>query len=243
MGWNSASARKSGNTNRIRVRVKNGVRETMTAGGKNAETLPQQFFHRDTVTVARELIGTTLCRRLDDGTILSGAIVEVEAYTQDDPACHAFRGKTKRCEVMFGPGGFAYVYFIYGMYNCLNVVTEIEGTAGAVLIRAVSSEGTNGPGKLCRAWAIDRTHNGVDLMNAESPLWLVRGERVPDEQIDITRRIGLSVAQEQLWRFSVKNHPDVSGARRGSRRAKPVGSNTSSRGTRTPSRTSRTGGR
>jgi DNA-3-methyladenine glycosylase len=178
-----------------------------------AVTLPPEFFERNTVEVARELLGTFLCRRLPDGSILQGRIVEVEAYTHDDPACHAFKGKTPRCEVMFGPGGFSYVYFIYGMYNCLNVVTEVDGLAGAVLIRAIAGEGTDGPGKLCRQWKIDRSHNGLNLMDSKSEIWLAKGESIPDEQVIVTRRIGLSVAQDQLWRFAAKDHPSVSGSR------------------------------
>lgn len=177
------------------------------------ETLPHEFFLRDTVTVARELLGTVLCRRLADGSILHGRIVETEAYTQDDPACHAYKGKTPRCEVMFGPGGFAYVYFIYGMYNCLNVVTEIAGKPGAVLIRAVAGDGTNGPGKLCRRWEIDRSHNGSNLMDTWSPIWIAKGVSLPDEKVLITERIGLSVAQEKLWRFAELGHPSVSGSK------------------------------
>lgn len=177
------------------------------------DTLPVEFFTRGTLDVARDLLGTFLCRRLNDGTVLSAAIVETEAYTEDDPACHAFRGRTSRCEVMFGPGGFAYVYFIYGMYHCFNVVTEAENTAGAVLIRAVAADGGNGPGKLCRAWEIDRSINGTNLMEKDSPIWIARGTRLTDEDIAITPRIGLSVAVENLWRFTVKGHPSVSGPR------------------------------
>ncbi len=163
--------------------------------------------------MARDLLGTFLCRRLKDGTVLSGAIVETEAYTEDDPACHAFRGKTSRCEVMFGPGGFSYVYFIYGMYHCFNVVTEAENTAGAVLIRGVAADGANGPGKLCRAWSIDKSLYGANLMDSTSPIWIAKGTSVSDKDIAITPRIGLSVAVENLWRFTVKGHPSVSGPR------------------------------
>lgn len=177
------------------------------------QTLPRKFFERNTVEVARQLLGTVLCRRMGDGSILQGQIVEVEAYTQDDPACHAFKGKTPRCEIMFGPGGFSYVYFIYGMYNCLNVVTEVDGVPGAVLIRGVAAEGTNGPGKLCRQWGIDRTHNGLNLMDPASEIWLAKGVSIPDDDVIITQRIGLSVAQERMWRFAVKDHPSVSGTR------------------------------
>jgi DNA-3-methyladenine glycosylase len=186
---------------------------TVLTNSKLRETLPASFFERDTVQVARDLLGTLLCRRLEDGTILHGAILEAEAYTHDDPACHAFRGKTSRCEVMFGPGGYAYVYFIYGMYFCLNVVTEEDGIAGAVLIRAVDTPGGNGPGKLCRQWGIDRLQNGVNLMDSQSPVWLAKGTRLANKEVEITTRIGLSVAKEQLWRFTAKGHPGVSSQR------------------------------
>ncbi len=196
---------------------------TVLTNSKLKETLPASFFERDTVQVARDLLGTLLCRRLEDGTILYGAILEAEAYTHDDPACHAFRGKTSRCEVMFGPGGYAYVYFIYGMYFCLNVVTEEDGIAGAVLIRAVDTAGGNGPGKLCRQWGIDRSQNGVNLMDSQSPVWLARGTRLADTDVEITTRIGLSVAKEQLWRFTAKGHPGVSGQRKKRVKSKPPG--------------------
>ncbi len=174
------------------------------------KTYPSAFFARPTLTVARELLGARLCRRLPDGTVLEAAIIETEAYTRDDPACHAFRGKTPRCAVMFGPPGHAYVYFIYGMYNCLNVVTEPEGTAGAVLIRALDGKDTNGPGKLCRHWSITGADNGANLLSPESGLWLTRGSAVTDDQVLITPRIGISVATDYHWRFLVKDHPHVS---------------------------------
>ncbi len=194
--------------------VKKAKSAIQPANRLHERTLQPDFFERDTLLVAKELIGARLWRRLDDGQILSGCIVEAEAYTEDDPACHAFRGKTRRCEVMFGPGGYAYVYFIYGMYNCLNVVTEPEGKPGAVLIRAVGAPGANGPGKLCREWGIDRSMNGVNLMCSQSPLWLTRGDEIGEDFIDITPRIGLSVAQERLWRFALRGHASVSGSKR-----------------------------
>ena len=137
--------------------------------------LQQDFFARPTLTVAQELLGKVLVRDID-GQRLSGRIVETEAYIgPDDTACHASKGRTPRTEVMFGPGGFAYVYFIYGMYHMLNFITEQEDFPAAVLIRAIEPlEGvehmrthrnnpmpeanlTNGPGKLCQALG---EHNG-----------------------------------------------------------------------------------
>ncbi len=170
----------------------------------------EDFFSRPTLEVAPELLGAILCRRLPGGEILSAAIVEVEAYTADDPACHASRGITKRCEVMFGRSGQTYIYFIYGMYNCLNVVTEPDGIAGAVLIRAIDINGGNGPGKLCKTLDINRTHNAINLMDSSGELWLVKGQAPAKNEIACSERIGISLAQERLWRFFIKDHPQVS---------------------------------
>ncbi len=170
----------------------------------------ESFFSRPTLKVAPDLLGAILCRRLAGGEILHAAIVEVEAYTADDPACHASRGKTKRCEVMFGPAGQSYVYFIYGMYNCLNVVTEPDGIAGAVLIRAIDIDGGNGPGKLCKTLAIDRTHNNINLMDPAGELWLVKGKKVKKSEMACSARVGISQAQDRQWRFYLKDHPQIS---------------------------------
>ncbi len=172
--------------------------------------LTRDFFARPTVSVAPDLLGVQLVRTFTGGEILRAPIVEVEAYTEDDPACHAFRGITDRCRVMFGPPGFAYVYFIYGMYFCLNVVTENDGTPGAVLIRALGISGADGPGKLCRLWNIDKTQNGVDLLDPSSPLYLEAGIKYGARQISVTERIGINVAVERPWRFFVTDHPHVS---------------------------------
>lgn len=181
---------------------------------KVSTKLTREFFARPTIDVAPDLLGVQLVRTLPDGEMLRAAIVEVEAYTEDDPACHAFRGITDRCRVMFGPPGFAYVYFIYGMYFCLNVVTENEGTPGAVLIRALGIPGGDGPGKLCRLWNIDKTQNGVDLLDPASPLYLESGTKYGAPQISVTERIGINVAVERPWRFFVTDHPHVSGKNR-----------------------------
>jgi DNA-3-methyladenine glycosylase len=163
-----------------------------------------EFYARATLDVAQDLLGAVLCRRFDDGSLVSGRIVEVEAYTADDPACHAFRGYTPRSSKLFGPPGLAYVYFIYGMYHCLNVVTEPDGIAGAVLIRAVEAANTNGPGKLCRQWQIDLSHNGISLMQPGSTLWICPGKQLKPSQIGRSSRVGLSVATDRQWRFFAK---------------------------------------
>jgi DNA-3-methyladenine glycosylase len=105
--------------------------------GPAQSVLDTRFYVRDAVVVAHDLVGCVLCRTFDDGSSAEGMIVETEAYREDDPASHSYRGITDRSRVMFGPPGIAYVYFIYGMYDCLNVVCEPEGFGAAVLIRAV----------------------------------------------------------------------------------------------------------
>jgi DNA-3-methyladenine glycosylase len=181
---------------------------------KHSNVFTRDFFARPTVAVAQDLLGAVLCRRFADGRIVSAPIVEVEAYTQDDPACHAFKGITERTRVMFGPAGHAYVYFIYGMYNCLNVVTEPEGVPGAVLIRALGAEGGNGPGKLCFTWQIDRSLNGVDLASPDSPIWLVKGDVITSKEMGKSERIGITSGHDRIWRFYLKGNEYVSGPRK-----------------------------
>ena len=167
--------------------------------------LPADFFARDTVTVARELLGKTLVRGVD-GRQLTGRIVEVEAYCgPEDLAAHSSRGRTRRTDVMFGPPGRAYVYFIYGMYHCLNFVTRPEGEPQAVLVRALEpGPGVgrcSGPGLLCRALSIDRSLNGSPL---EPPHLYVCDDGAPVGEIHATTRIGVDYAgewRERPWRF------------------------------------------
>jgi DNA-3-methyladenine glycosylase len=164
------------------------------------------YFNRPTLTVARSLIGKYLVRVID-GRILAGKIVEVEAYVgSQDRACHAAKGRTQRTEVMFGPAGVAYVYLIYGMYHCLNVVTEREEFPSAVLIRAIELNGEliDGPGRLCRALEIDRRLNRVDLTIGESLWFEDRGGVVGRGTVGAYPRIGVDYAgtwAKKLWRF------------------------------------------
>ncbi len=135
-------------------------------------------------------------------------ITETEAYCgPKDLASHASKGRTKRTEIMFGPPGFAYVYLIYGMYYCLNIVTEKENYPAAVLIRAVDANGLNGPGKLCRFFKIDRALNGEDIVKSRR-LWIENGRKLKPVQIGRSRRIGVNYAgsyKNKFWRFYVKN--------------------------------------
>jgi len=179
--------------------------------GNLARILRRAYFGRPTLQVARSLLGKYLVR--ENGNAETAAkIIEVEAYVgPQDRACHASRGRTQRTDVMFGPPGVAYVYFIYGMYHCLNVVTEREGYPAAVLIRAVEIDSSliDGPGRVCRALDINRELNRLDLTLGDE-LWLEdRGERVTAAKVARYPRIGVDYAGEwaaKPWRFRLENH-------------------------------------
>lgn len=162
--------------------------------------LDYSFFNRNCVDVACDLIGKTLVFGSHQGII-----TETEAYRgADDPASHAYRGITPRSALMFGPPGISYIYFIYGMYYCLNVVTEAEGSASAVLIRGIKLTTEpfthlNGPGKLCRHLEITTQHNGLDLLNHAS-FYFAPG--ILPQNISATPRIGIKKATDKLWRFT-----------------------------------------
>ena len=180
--------------------------------------LPASFYNRDAEIVARELLGAVLSVRTDEG-VTSGRITETEAYLgPHDAACHAVAGRTKRTWHLFGPPGTAYVYFIYGMHWCVNAVTREEGFGSAVLIRAVEPiEGidlmrrrrpkaksdatlTDGPSKLCAAFAIDRRYDGA-LLTGSSEISINRGVAVPDNKVVVGPRIGISKAVDWPLRF------------------------------------------
>ena len=164
--------------------------------------LSRNFFNRNTVLVAKELLGKYLCRQADD-KVIRAKITETEAYCgQEDLACHASKGLTERTKVMFGPPGRAYIYLIYGMYHCLNVVTREEGCPEAVLIRGCDL--ADGPGKLCRELKIDKKLNGIDLCGSKELWFEDRGER--PAKINKGKRIGVDYAgkwKDKLWRFWV----------------------------------------
>jgi DNA-3-methyladenine glycosylase len=186
--------------------------------------LERAFYERATPLVARSLLGQRLVRNLE-GQRLSGLITETEAYRgPDDQASHAYR-RTPRSSIMYGPAGYAYVYFIYGSYFCLNAVTEAAGQPGAVLIRAVfPTEGlatmrqrrggrderrlADGPGKLCQALGIGRALNGADLVSGDD-LFLESGEAVPEAEVQVTRRVGVrgdELALLRPWRYMWAAH-------------------------------------
>lgn len=172
---------------------------------KRNKRLPREFYQRDTIQVARDLLGKELVRILPDGQKLSGIILETEAYLGlEDPACHSYGmngpRRTARTEVMFHAGGFAYIYFIYGMHFCFNAVTMRENEPEAVLIRALfpatgflvsDRVRLNGPGKLCRLLQIDRSLNGHAL-DSTGELFILEGVDVSEQHIETTSRIGIA---------------------------------------------------
>jgi DNA-3-methyladenine glycosylase len=189
--------------------------------------LDLDFYARPAVEVARDLLGKTFVRRLGS-TILSGRIVETEAYQgESDPGSHAFRGVSPRTQVMFGPPGRLYVYFTYGMHFCANVVTEEEGVAGAVLLRALEPlsglelmerrrgrgkpiELCSGPAKLCSAFGISRSDNGATLLGREFS--------IEDDQFEVgevlsSTRVGLTNGKSLPLRFYIVGNPYVSKGR------------------------------
>jgi DNA-3-methyladenine glycosylase len=187
--------------------------------------LERQFFKRSTLQVARELLGARLVR-LEGDERTAGIIVETEAYIgEEDLGCHASAGHTPRTQVMYGPPGHAYVYFTYGMHWMLNFITEAESFPAAVLIRGiVPTEGiariasrrvgrpveqwTNGPGKICQAFAINRTQNGADLCAPEAELFVEFGVTISDSSVTNSPRVGLNSVPEPWksvpWRFVAK---------------------------------------
>lgn len=195
------------------------------------ERLPAKFYTRNVLKVARDLLGKIFVVNRKE-IILSGKIVEVEAYDGScDEAAHTFNGKTKRNEVMFEPGGLLYVYFTYGMYHCSNVVTGKKDERTAILLRALEPvEGieemalnrfgkkqivekqklnlTNGPGKLCVALGINKSHNGVSLI--EDEIYILDNKKISKNKIVTATRIGITKSKELPWRFYIKDNPYVS---------------------------------
>jgi DNA-3-methyladenine glycosylase len=193
--------------------------------------LPRTFFARPSLDVAPELLGQELVRRLPSGEELRVRVVETEAYRQDDPASHSYRGPTPRNAVMFGQAGRLYVYFTYGMHHCINVVTGADGEGSAVLLRAAEPlegldamarrRGTDrvralcsGPARLAAALGIDRSLDGVDLVGGDL-IWLERGSQVPPEQIATGPRVGIRRGIQEPWRFSEAGSPWMSRGRPG----------------------------
>jgi len=196
------------------------------SGLSESEILPRDFYDRDTEIVARELLGAILECETPEG-VVSGRIVETEAYVgEHDLACHAAAGRTARTAPLYGLPGIAYVYFIYGMYWCFNAVTRAEGLPSAVLVRALEplrgieimkarrprarriEDLTNGPGKLCLALGITGVHNDLSLQ--QPPLLIRHGKPVPDHQVLVTPRIGITRCADWPLRWIVAENRFVS---------------------------------
>lgn len=178
-----------------------------------ATRLPREFYARDSIEVARALLGKTLVHQLADGSRLGGRIVETEAYLGvEDPAAHSFGGRrTARTEAMFGEPGLSYIYFIYGMHFCFNVVCNAKDVPEAVLVRALDAPDANGPGKLCRALHLDRGHNSLDLVKSEI-LWIQDDGANTDVEIVEGPRVGIGDKHDAVhWplRYGIKNHPSL----------------------------------
>lgn len=193
--------------------------------GEAVNALPRSFYARPALTVARELLGRLLIHDSAEGTT-SGRIVEAEAYHHDDPACHAFRGRTQRNEVMFGGPGYAYIYFTYGMHWCFNAVTGEEGVGEAVLLRAVEPvDGVDlmqqrrerelrverlcsGPANLTKAFGLTGAQQSLDLTS--SALRIEAGTPVEDLGVAVSRRVGVTAGADNLWRFYISASRSVS---------------------------------
>jgi len=194
------------------------------------QPLPRSFYNRDTVSVAKDLLGRVLVRRIG-GRNLGGIVTEVEAYKgAEDSASHAYRASTKRNEVMFGEVGISYIYFTYGNHYCLNVVAKHDSPAGAVLIRAAEPirgvslmkknrardnlfELSNGPGNLTKAFGISSEQNGIDLTR-KGDLYLSTPTPFRKPQISTSTRIGISSAKNKLWRFFISQSKFISRTQR-----------------------------
>jgi DNA-3-methyladenine glycosylase len=194
------------------------------------------FFARPSKVVAPELLGSVLARRLETGEVLRVRIVETEAYEQDDPASHAYRGRTPRNDVMFGPAGHLYVYFTYGMHHCMNVVTGTDGDGSAALLRAAQpiegiesmgrARGTDrirdlcrGPARLTQALAVDRSLDGADLVGGRA-IWIEQGQETTVADVRSGVRIGIRVGLDRRWRFWL-DEPWVSATRPGPMSSRP----------------------
>lgn len=202
-------------------------RKTKDLAGET-RAIASSWFARPSPAVAPDLLGCTLVRQFADGSRYRCEITEVEAYAPGDPACHAYKRQTDRNRVMFGSAGYIYVYLIYGMYHCLNVVTDVEGVGSAVLIRALALDElppwisekkqrkpdrvAAGPGLLCMALQLDRSHNGMVLSpQAGEALWIEKGDRsVPKTDIVQTTRIGITQGVDIPWRWYLRDCPSVS---------------------------------
>lgn len=207
------------------------MESSLTSSSENAwdkaKLLSRSFYRRNTLVVAQELLGKVIIVRSRGGnSIVVGRIVETEGYHGSDPASHSARGQTPRSAIMFGEPGVAYIYFIYGMYEMLNFVTERKGYPGAVLIRALEPlagldlikkrrknlpqiQWTNGPGRLCQALGLKLTDNGQSLEGPRISVW---DDGYRPRKISRSPRVGISQAKDHPWRFFITGNSFVSQA-------------------------------
>lgn len=207
----------------------------MTEDAEHDRVMCREELAIDPVALAPRLLGCVLESRSDAG-VVRVRLAEVEAYRGlDDPASHCYRGRTPRNEVMWGPAGHLYVYFVYGMHFCANIVGLTDGVPGAVLLRAgevlegrelarsrrPTARGNGavakGPAVLTSVLGIDRTHNGLDLTDPSSPVRLLAGTDVAEERVRTGPRVGVAAAKDIPWRFWIDGSPAVSMYRRGGR--------------------------
>ena len=178
--------------------------------------IPKEFFHRPAEVVAPDLIGSLLIKRMGNGKLLSGFIVETEAYSQLEPGCHGFRKKTKRNKTLFGNPGNLYVYITYGIYHCVNIVTDRSNWASGVLLRAVAIPDederiASGPGLLARRFDLNISHDNLPI-SVENGLWLTEKSKAMKDMEEIvqTTRIGISEGKDIAWRWYLKSSRSVS---------------------------------
>jgi DNA-3-methyladenine glycosylase len=209
-------------------------------GDRRLSTLARSFYDRPVLEVARDLLGALVVHEVGGVGSVTIRLTEVEAYAGGhDPASHAFRGPTPRNAVMFGRGGHAYVYFTYGMHFCMNLVCGPDGQASAVLLRAgevvdghdiararrggaSDRDLARGPARLTRALGVDRALDGADVTRAPSPLRVLRGDRVADDDVRWGPRVGVNAAAELPWRAWVDGEPSVSAYRPHVKRRRPA---------------------
>jgi DNA-3-methyladenine glycosylase len=191
-----------------------------------SKIISRELLRKSAVIVAEKLLGSFVYK-VENGRTLVGRIVETEAYTHDDAACHASRGMTKRNKEMFSDAGISYVYFTYGMHHCFNVVTNCEGLGEAVLVRALEPvEGIetmferrlkakkdidllSGPGKICQAFALTTAESGIDMLTSEE-FYLVGADKKKSDTIITSSRVGITQNVDVQWRFYFDQNPYVS---------------------------------
>ena len=174
------------------------------------------FFYRPAEVVAPDLIGSILVKKMPNGNLLSGVIIETEAYSQIEPGCHGFKKKTQRNQTLFGEPGNLYVYLTYGTYHCINIVTDKADWASGVLLRAIRMPGedqriASGPGLLARRFDINISHDNLPI-SIENGFWLVQKEKSFEKMNEIikTTRIGISEGKDIPWRWYLKENRSVS---------------------------------